>query len=104
MLGKNSFSLIGPIAEETLQRLNADILFLGADGFDVPFGLSTPNLPEAKGNRAMVGIARQVIVVRGSSKFGRSSPSLIASTSVMHQVIAEPQVPQSDCGLLKERV
>jgi DeoR family transcriptional regulator, aga operon transcriptional repressor len=28
-LRKNSFSLVGPIAEETLRRLNADILFLG---------------------------------------------------------------------------
>ncbi|MGA2858910.1 MAG: hypothetical protein ABSE40_18735 [Candidatus Sulfotelmatobacter sp.] len=44
MLRKNSFSLVGPIAEETLHRLNADILFLGVDGFDVQYGLSTPNL------------------------------------------------------------
>jgi DeoR family transcriptional regulator of aga operon len=43
-LRKNSFSLVGPIAEETLRRLNADILFLGVDGFDVHSGLSTPNL------------------------------------------------------------
>jgi DeoR family transcriptional regulator of aga operon len=47
-LRKNSFSLVGPIAEETLRRLNADILFLGVDGFDVHYGLSTPSLLEAK--------------------------------------------------------
>jgi DeoR/GlpR family transcriptional regulator of sugar metabolism len=41
-LRKNSFSLVGPIAEETLRRLSADLLFLGVDGFDVHFGLSTP--------------------------------------------------------------
>jgi len=46
-LRKNSFSLVGPIAEETLRGLNADILFLGVDGFDVQYGLSTPNLLEA---------------------------------------------------------
>ena len=57
-LRKNSFSLVGPIAEETLRRLNADILFLGVDGFDVHYGLSTPNLLEAKVNRAMMDIAR----------------------------------------------
>ncbi len=34
-LRKNSFSLVGPIAEETLHKLHADILFLGVDGFDV---------------------------------------------------------------------
>src|SRR5215472_17360115 len=29
---KNSFSLVGPIAEEALHRLHADLLFLGVDG------------------------------------------------------------------------
>ena len=45
---KNSFSLVGPLAEETLHHLSADILFLGVDGFDTRLGLSTPNLQEAK--------------------------------------------------------
>jgi len=54
---KNSFSLVGPIAEETSRHLNTDILFLGVDGFDVRYGLSTPNLLESKVNRAMVEIA-----------------------------------------------
>jgi len=56
-LHKNSFSLVGPIAEETSRHLNTDILFLGVDGFDVRYGLSTPNLLESKVNRAMVEIA-----------------------------------------------
>ena len=55
-LRKNSFSLVGPIAEETLRRLSADLLFLGVDGFDTQYGLSTPNLLEAKVNRVMVDI------------------------------------------------
>ena len=101
VLRKNSFSLVGPIAEETLRQLNADILFLGVDGFDVQYGLSTPNLLEAKVNRAMVDIAKRVIAVCDSSKFGRRSLSLIASTSVIYQVITDPQIPQSDLRALK---
>jgi len=38
-LRKNSFSLVGPIAEDTLRRLNADVVFLGVDGFDVALRL-----------------------------------------------------------------
>jgi len=34
-LRKNSFSLVGPLAEDTLHRLSADIMFLAVDGFDV---------------------------------------------------------------------
>jgi DeoR family transcriptional regulator of aga operon len=43
-LRKNSFSLVGPLAERTLHQLSADILFLGVDGFDTKAGLFTPNL------------------------------------------------------------
>jgi DeoR family transcriptional regulator of aga operon len=102
MLRKNSFSLVGPIAEETLRRLNADILFLGVDGFDVQYGLSTPNLLEAKVNRAMVDIAQRVIAVCDASKFGRRSLSLIAATSAVHQVITDTQIPAADLRALKK--
>jgi DeoR family transcriptional regulator, aga operon transcriptional repressor len=102
ILRKNSFSLVGPIAEETLRRLNADILFLGVDGFDVQYGLSTPNLLEAKVNRAMIDIARQVVAVCDSSKFGRRSLSLIADTSALHRTITDVQAPQSDIRMLKK--
>jgi DeoR family transcriptional regulator, aga operon transcriptional repressor len=102
ILRKNSFSLVGPIAEETLHRLNADILFLGVDGFDVQYGLSTPNLLEAKVNRAMIDIAKQVVAVCDSSKFGRRSLSLIAATSVLHQTITDAQAPPADIRTLKK--
>jgi len=49
-LRKNSFSLVGPLAEETLRRLSADLLFLAVDGFDVRYGLTTPNLLESRVN------------------------------------------------------
>ena len=101
-LRKNSFSLVGPIAEETLRRLSADLLFLGVDGFDVHYGLSTPNLLEAKVNRVMVEIAKRTIAVCDSSKFGRRSLSLIAPPSVLHEVITDRGIPKSDLRALKQ--
>src|SRR5579863_4610564 len=101
-LRKNSFSLVGPIAEETLRRLNADILFLGVDGFDVHYGLSTPNLLEAKVNRAMMEVARIAVVVCDSSKFGRRSLSLISPTSALNEVITDRGIPKSDARVLKQ--
>jgi len=101
-LRKNSFSLVGPIAEETLRRLSADILFLGVDGFDVHFGLSTPNLLEAKVNRVMVDVAKKTVAVCDASKFGRRSLSLIAPTSDLHEVITDRALPKSDLRTLKQ--
>jgi len=102
ILRENSFSLVGPLAEETLRRLSADVLFLGVDGFDVHFGLTTPNLLEAKVNRVMIEIARRTIVVCDSSKFGRRSLSLIAPPSAVHQTITDSRIPKSDLRALEE--
>jgi len=99
---KNSFSLVGPIAEEALHRLHADLLFLGVDGFDVQYGLSTPNLLEAKVNRMMVEVARRTIAVCDSSKFGRRSLSLIVPPRAIHEVITDRGIPKSDLQLLKK--
>jgi DeoR family transcriptional regulator of aga operon len=101
-LRKNSFSLVGPIAEETLRRLHADILFLGVDGFDVQYGLSTPNLLEAKVNRVMVEVAKRTVAVCDSSKFGRRSLSLIVPSSGLHEVITDRGVAKSDLRALKK--
>ncbi len=101
-LRKNSFSLVGPIAEQTLRRLNADILFLGVDGFDVHHGLSTPNLLEAKVNRVMTEIAKRTVAVCDSSKFGRRSLSLIVPPSALQEVITDHAIPRSDLKALKK--
>ena len=101
-LRKNSFSLVGPIAEETLRRLHADILFLGVDGFDVQYGLSTPNLLEAKVNRVMVEVAKRTVAVCDSSKFGRRSLSLIVPSSGLHEVITDRGVAKADLRALKK--
>ena len=101
-LRQNSFSLVGPIAEESLRGVSADLLFLGVDGFDVHYGLSTPNLLEAKVNRLMVEVAKRTVVVCDSSKFGRRSLSLIAPTSALQEVITDRGAPKSDLRVLKQ--
>ena len=102
MLRKNSYSLVGPIAEESLRRLKADVLFLGVDGFDTSSGVSTPNLLEAQLNRLMVSIAARVVAVCDSSKFGRSSLSSIVPISDIHGVITDKQIPRPDLRALKK--
>lgn len=102
MLRAHSFSLVGPIAEESLRRLKADILFLGVDGFDTATGVSTPNLLEAQLNRLMVQIAARVVAVCDSSKFGRSSLSSIVPLSNIHGVITDKEIPGPHLRALKK--
>lgn len=101
-LRKNSFSLVGPMAEETLRRLNGDILFLGVDGFDVHHGLTTPNQLEAKVNRAMMDVAGRVVAVCDSSKFGRRSLSSISAPSGVHHLITDRGIPKADLAAVRK--
>ncbi|MGH9449887.1 MAG: DeoR/GlpR family DNA-binding transcription regulator [Terriglobia bacterium] len=101
-LRENSFSLVGPLAEDTLRRLSADVLFLGVDGFDIHFGLTTPNLLEAQVNRVMMKIARRTVLVCDSSKFGSRSLSLIAPPSAVHEIITDRGIAKSDLASLEE--
>jgi len=101
-LRKNSFSLVGPLAEESLRKLSADLLFLAVDGFDVGYGLTTPNQLEARVNRAMAEAARRTIVVCDSSKFGRRSLSLIMAISSVHETITDRNIPKRDLKSLGE--
>ncbi len=96
VLRKESVSLVGPFAEEVLRKLSPDVLFLGVDGFDVEFGLTTPNPQEARVNSLMVEAACRTVVVCDSSKFRRRSLCLIAPTSAAHQVITDSGISKSD--------
>jgi DeoR family transcriptional regulator, aga operon transcriptional repressor len=93
VLRRNSFSLVGPLAEDSLKHVTADLLFLAVDGFDVEYGLTTPNLLEARVNRVMMENAKSTIIVCDSSKFGRRSLSFIAPTSAVHHAITDRKIP-----------
>jgi DeoR family transcriptional regulator, aga operon transcriptional repressor len=101
-LRKNSFSLVGPLAEDSLRHVSADLLFLAVDGFDVRYGLTTPNQLEARVNRVMMESAKTTVVVCDSSKFGKRSLSLIAPTSAVHHAITDRNISSKDLRTLRE--
>jgi DeoR family transcriptional regulator, aga operon transcriptional repressor len=102
-LRKNSFSMVGPIAEDVLKEMHADILFLGVDGFDLEVGLTTPNLLEARVNRAMVASAKKVVAVCDATKFSHRSLSRIVPVTALHHVITDRSLPESIAGALREQ-
>jgi DeoR family transcriptional regulator, aga operon transcriptional repressor len=89
ILRPESTSLSGHMAEAALEGLQANRLFLGADGLDPERGVMTPHLPEAQLNAKMIAISRQVIVVADSSKMMRRNISLIARVEQLHMLITD---------------
>jgi len=100
-LRKNSLSLVGPLAEDVLKQIRADILFLGVDGFDPKIGVTTPNVLESRVNRAMVSASRKVVAVCDSTKFGRSSMALIVPPTAIHTVITDSQALGAHVKMLR---
>ncbi len=100
-LRKNSFSLVGPLAEEMLSEIHADILFLGVDGFDPAYGITTPNVLESRVNRSMVKAARRVVAVCDSTKFSRRSLALIVPPTAIHVVVTDNNLQPADAEVLQ---
>ena len=89
ILRPESNALSGRLAEEALTGLQADLLFLGADGLDPERGVMTPHLVEAQLNAKMIEISRRVIAVADSSKLLRRNISLIARVEQLHMLITD---------------
>jgi DeoR family transcriptional regulator of aga operon len=98
---KNALSIVGPSAEDMLREIRADILFLGVDGFDPAVGITTPNVLEARVNRAMVQASRRVVAVCDSTKFSRRSLARTVSPSAIHTLITDTRISKEDLETLK---
>jgi DeoR/GlpR family transcriptional regulator of sugar metabolism len=84
-----SDALVGPLAEQTLRRLNTDLLFIGAHSVDAAAGLTAPNVSEAETNRVLIANARQVIAVADSSKLGRVALASFAALEDLDVLITD---------------
>lgn len=105
VLRKESFSLVGPEAEAAISNYYFDKLFLGVDGLDIRFGLTTPNPMEAQLNRTMVKRAQEVIAIADSSKFGRHSFSYICDIDVISTIITDDNISnQYEMELVKRNI
>jgi DeoR family transcriptional regulator of aga operon len=103
ILRRESNSLSGPMAATALANLQADRLYLGADGLDPEIGVMTPHLQEAELNAQMMRVARQVVVVADSSKLIRRNISLIAKVEQIHMLITDDGAPHPAVEALRRR-
>lgn len=102
-LRKSSASVIGPHAEGLLNDLTCNKLFIGADGIDLDFGLTTSNLDEAYLNKFMIRAAQQVIVLADSSKFGKRGFGKICNFDQIHRIITDKEAPTTMVKLIREK-
>lgn len=98
----SSASVVGSYAAHILNNISCSKLFLGVDGIDFDYGLSTTNLDEAQLNQQMLKSTQKVIVLADSSKFGKRSFAKICDLSSINQIITDKGISHSYIKRLKE--
>ena len=96
-------ALVGPPALWTLERLQIDLLFLGANGIDLTAGYTTPILAEVEVNAAMVRKASRVVLVADHSKFGRVMLASFGPIETAQVLVTDPAAPRAMLQRIRRR-
>jgi DeoR family transcriptional regulator of aga operon len=97
-----SYELVGPIAEASLEGLNLDMAFLAVDGISPRAGLTTHHEIEAGTDRALMARADQVVVVSDSSKIGHVAFARICELSEVDQLITDDGADPAAVAAIEE--
>lgn len=90
----NSYSVIGHYSEMILKETVCSKLFLGVDGLDLNYGLTTTNSLEAHLNKQMISSAKEVFVLADSTKFGKKSFGLICGLDHVDHILTDSKIDQ----------
>ncbi len=103
MVRKSSASVVGPHAERMLEGFNSNKLFLGVDGIDPDYGLTTTNAMESSLNQKMINAATRVIVLADSTKFGRKGFGRICGLERIDVIITDHEAPEHIISKCREK-
>ena len=89
MLRHSSLSVVGEYSTRILEQCSFSKLYMGVDGIDFDFGITTTEMREAMLNKKMMAAAQKTIVLADSSKFGRRGFAKIADISAVDIIITD---------------
>lgn len=107
---RSTESMVGPIALQTLGRLNVRIAFVGTDGFSLERGITTHIMEGAEIVKAMKNHADTTVLVADFSKYGRIGFSGVLPLSDMDLILTDERLPNeavqelSEAGIKVNRV
>jgi DeoR/GlpR family transcriptional regulator of sugar metabolism len=90
-----ALSLVGPMGEGLLARVNVQRAFLGATGFSVEAGLCDGTEEEAQIKRLLVAAASETIGLVDHTKWARTSLATFCATSSLASVVTDAPAPPS---------
>jgi len=103
ILRKSSSSVTGPYAQKILTDFFCSKVFLGVDGIDLEFGITTTSVLEAHLNRQMIEVSQKVIVLSDSTKFGKRGFGRICGLEEVDQIITDSGLSDHFVNQLESR-
>jgi DeoR family transcriptional regulator of aga operon len=97
-----SYELVGPLAESTLELVNVDIAFLGVDGVSPDAGFTTHQEMEAHTNAALLTRSRKVVAVADSTKLGKVTFAPICGLAAVDELITDSAADPALVDRLRE--
>lgn len=96
-------SLVDPLGDGVLDRIRADMVFIGCNGVDPEAGITNINLPEAEMKRRMMTAARRRIVVADGSKVGQVELARLCAVSEVDLLMTGRSANEAVLGDLHDR-
>ena len=97
-----SYELVGPLAERTLEEVHLDVAIVGADGVALGEGLTTHHEVEAHTNRVLLERARAVVAVADSSKLGLVAFARICPLDAVDELITDAAADPATVAAIRE--
>ncbi|MDR2102192.1 MAG: DeoR/GlpR family DNA-binding transcription regulator [Treponema sp.] len=95
-------SLVGPLALETIARLNVRLAFVGTDGFTLDRGMTTQLMEGAEIVKAMKAHAKTTVLLADSGKYGKAGFVQVLPLSVMDMILTDKNLDDQALEELSE--
>ena len=95
-------SMVGPIALETISRVNVRLAFVGTDGFTLERGMTTHLMEGAEIVKAMKAHAQTTVLTADSSKYGKIGFSSVLPLSAMDMILTDNDLNEQAEAELRE--
>jgi DeoR/GlpR family transcriptional regulator of sugar metabolism len=103
MIRSETWSVVGPPAEEMLAGLHAGKGFFGTAGLTLERGLTDADMREVQLKRAMVKAVDQVNVLLDASKFGQQSFLTFATLAEVDHLFTDDKIPAEYVEICREQ-
>ena len=101
MLRHSELSLLGALAEDALENLRVDKLFIGISAIHVDYGLSADDPTEVQTDRALMTSAREITILADHTKFDRVRTIRVIPMSRVSKIVTDRGIAPDQLAALE---